>query len=252
MKLSSNLLNGKVALITGCNRGIGRSIAKQFVLHGATVYANARIEGSLNELIDEIPTGLKNHLIPAYFDVNNGEAVKQVFLKINKEHKQLDCLVNNAGIMKDALIGMVSKQLMQDLFTTNVFAVMDLMQFAVKLMSKQNSGSIINIASLVGTNGNPGQIAYSGTKGAVISMTKTAAKELAPKNIRVNAIAPGVIETGLLSDVNSQTMDAIKSKIGMKRVGTPDDVAGVAVFLASDLSIYVTGQIIGVDGATLM
>lgn len=249
---SSKLLAEKVVLITGCNRGIGKEIAKTFVQNGAIVYANARKEGSLDELIGELSDSLKTNLIPVYFDVNDVDLVKQVIIRINKDHKRLDCLVNNAGIMKDALIGMVTKKLMLELFETNVFAVLDLMQYASKLMIRQNFGSIINISSIVGIKGNSGQIAYSATKGAVISMTKTASKELAKKNIRVNAIAPGVIETDLLADIDQQKLDYIKSSIGMGRIGKAKDVANLALFLASDLSEYITGQIISVDGSVLM
>jgi len=252
MMSSFNLLDGKVALITGCNRGIGKEIARTFVLNGAIVYANARRVGSLNILIEELPIHLRPSIIPTYFDVNDTNLVRQVFVQIHKEQQHLDCLVNNAGIMKDALIGMVTKKLMLELFETNVFAVMDLMQYAVKLMSKQKSGSIINISSIAGTNGHAKQIAYSATKGAVVSITKTAAKELAEKNIRVNAIAPGIIETELLSEINSHTMENLKLNIGMGRLGTTNDVANLALFLASDLSEYITGQTIGVDGAVLM
>ena len=249
---SNFLLKDKVALITGCNRGIGRSIALHFVLHGAVVYANARNEGSLSDLLNDIPEHLRLNFIPVYFDITNTDAAKQVFVQINREQRRLDILVNNAAIMKDAIIGMIGKQLMEDSFKVNVFAQIEMLQFAVKLMLRNNSGSIINLASLVGTNGNSGQIVYSATKGAVVSITKTAAKELAAKNIRVNAISPGVIDTGLLSDVNSDILENIKSQIAMGRMGTPNEVADVAVFLASDMARYITGQIIGVDGAALM
>lgn len=250
--LTSNILQNKITLVTGANRGIGKGITKQFISQGATVFANARTEGSLNSLIEELPAEMQNRLIPVYCDINDSNAVKQVFLKIGKDFGQLDCLVNNAGIMKDALIGMVSKKLMQELFEVNVFATMDLLQYAAKLMTRKNAGSIINIASLVGIVGNPGQIAYAASKGAIIAMTKSAAKELASKKIRVNAIAPGIIATDLLCNVNQQIMDSITSKIGMKRLGNVEDVAGLAVFLASDFSNYITGQIIKVDGSTIM
>lgn len=252
MTSKSDILKDKIALVTGSNRGIGRAIVKHFVLNGAIVYANARIEGSLENLINELPESLKNNLIPVYFDIRDTDASKLAFIKINKEARKLDCLVNNAGIMKDALIGMITRPLIQETFEINVFAVIQLTQLAVKLMTRQNSGSIVNISSMVGTNGNAGQSVYSASKGAIIALTKSAAKELAPKNIRVNAIAPGIIETDLLKNVDQHTMELIKARIGMKRMGTPDDVAGLATFLASDLSNYVTGQILGVDGAAIM
>jgi 3-oxoacyl-[acyl-carrier protein] reductase len=249
MELASKLLAGKTILITGCNRGIGYEIAKLFVSNGALVYANARKNGSLNDLVSELPNEFSENIIPVYFDVNDSYKLKQVFLRIIKENKRLDCLVNNAGIMKDALIGMVTKELMLELFETNVFAVMDLTQYAVRLMRRENYGSIINISSIAGISGNEGQIAYSSSKGAVNSMTKTAAKELAKYNIRVNAIAPGVIDTDLISGIGQDKLNLIKSKIGMGRPGNPNDVANLALFLASDLSSYITGQIICVDGS---
>jgi 3-oxoacyl-[acyl-carrier protein] reductase len=249
MELASKLLAGKTILITGCNRGIGYEIAKLFVSNGALVYANARKNGSLNDLVSELPNEFSENIIPVYFDVNDSYKLKQVFLRIIKENKRLDCLVNNAGIMKDALIGMVTKELMLELFETNVFAVMDLTQYAVRLMRRENYGSIINISSIAGISGNEGQIAYSSSKGAVNSMTKTAAKELAKYNIRVNAIAPGVIDTDLISGIDQDKLNLIKSKIGMGRPGNPNDVANLALFLASDLSSYITGQIICVDGS---
>lgn len=246
------MLKNKVALVTGANRGIGKAIAKKFAENGATVYANARKEGAFEELFSEIPASIQSSIIPVYFDVTDTNAVKQAFIKINKDAKQLDCLVNNAGIMKDALIGMISKELISEVFAVNIFATIELTQFAAKFMLKQCSGSIINISSMVGINGNMGQSAYSASKGAVISFTKSAAKELAPKNIRVNAIAPGLIETDLIGKVNPHSLEIIKSNIGMNRIGKPDDVAGLATFLASDLSNYITGQIISVDGAAIM
>lgn len=169
-----------------------------------------------------------------------------------KNHKRLDTLVNNAVIMKDALIGMVSKTSMEETFSVNVFAMMDLLQLGTKLMSRQKSWSIINLASIVGVNGNRGQLVYSASKGAVISLTKTAAKDLAPKNIRVNALAPGMIDTDMFNSVGPEHLQEWIDNIGMGRLGKPLDVARVCVFLASDLSEYVTGQIIGVDGSGIV
>lgn len=249
MKSVSKLLIGKVVLITGCNRGIGKAMAERFAEEGAVVYVNARKSGSLDSFSKELSVKYSSSVIPVYFDVNDSLAIKVAFLKINKEQKSLDCLINNAGIMQDALLGMITKNSIQEQFNTNVFAVLDLIQFAAKFMRKQKSGSIINLSSMVGLEGSVGQTAYSATKGAVISLTKTVSKELAPSNIRVNAIAPGVINTDLLLNIDPEKMISIKSKIGFGRFGTPGDVANLAVFLASDLSSYITGQIIAVDGS---
>jgi 3-oxoacyl-[acyl-carrier protein] reductase len=191
-------------------------------------------------------------VIPLYFDVTDSAAAKSAFIQIQKEQGKLDVLVNNAGVMKDALIGMVTKKLMEDTFAVNVYAVMDLLQFASKLMIRHKKGSIINISSIVGVNGNKGQLVYSASKGAVISITKTAAKELADKNVRVNAIAPGMIDTDMFRSVGEDHMAARIANVGMGRLGTPEDIAKTCVYLASDLSEYVTGQIIGVDGSALV
>ncbi len=272
MILNSNLLQNKVCLVTGANRGIGRAIAEIFVSNGGIVYANARKEASLDELVrlcnscnekKEIESKeedgehkenkkQKGKLIPLYFDVTDLSAAKSAIMQIKKEQGHLDVLVNNAGIMKDALIGMVSREDMQKTFDVNVFAVMDMLQLAVKLMSKQKSGSIINLASIVGKNGNKGQLVYSASKGAVIALTKTAAKELAAKNIRVNAIAPGIIDTDMFHSIGEEKVQEKLKLIGMNRPGTPKEVAYTCLYLASDLSEYVTGQIINVDGCEVI
>ena len=143
---------------------------------------------------------------------------------------------------------MISDDVIQRTFDVNVFAIIYLMKYAVKLMRKQKAGSIINAASIMGISGNKGQIAYAASKGAVIALTKSAAKELAEDNIRVNAVAPGVVGTELLKNVPEDQMAVIKSKIGLNRLATPEEVADVYLFLASDLSRYVSGQVVGVDG----
>lgn len=248
----SNLLDGKVVLITGCSKGIGKEIARLFLMNGAIVYANSRTEGSLKHLISELPSELQSKIFPVYFDVRNRERGKEIFLQIKKEQSRLDCLVNNAGIMKDAYIGMISKDVISETFETNVYAVIDLIQYATKFMKRQGNGSIINISSIIGINGNSGQVNYSASKGAVISITKSAAKELASFNIRVNAIAPGVINTELISSIDHEKLNDTVKNIGMGRIGQPKDIANLALFLASDMSDYVTGQIITVDGSMIL
>jgi len=245
------MLKGKIALITGTSRGIGYKTAVTFVQNGAVVYANARKNGSLDGLLKECER-LGGKVIPVYFDVMDTDASKNAVMRIKKESGKLDCLVNNAGIMQDALIGMIDKKTVHDVFETNVFAVMELTQLTARIMARQKSGSIINLTSIVGVNGNKGQLVYSASKGAVIAMTKTAAKELAPQNIRVNAVAPGMIDTEMFRSIGVEKVAEKLKNIGMARLGTPEDVAKVCVFLASDLSEYVTGQIIGVDGAAII
>jgi len=246
------LLTNKVALITGTSRGIGKGIVEQFAANNSIIYANARTEGSIDEYVQFIREKYNVSITPLYFDVTDTTAAKDAILRIKKEQGKLDVLVNNAGIMKEDLIGMISKDTMLEIFETNVFAVMDLIQLSSKLMLRQKSGSIINISSIVGVNGSKGLLAYSASKGAVISMTKAAAKELAPYNIRVNAIAPGMIDTELFRSINKEHPTELINNIGMGRLGTPEDVAKACVFLASDLSEYVTGQVLGVDGSTII
>lgn len=246
------MLKDKVCLVTGCNRGIGRGIVLKFAESEAIVYANARTEGSLDSLVDECKEKYNADIIPVYFDVTDEKASKNAIMQIKKEQNRLDVLVNNAGIMKDSVIGMISNSLMQEVFDVNVFSVINMMQLASKLMRKQNSGSIINLTSIAGTNGSGGQVVYSASKGAVISLTKAASKELAPLGIRVNAVAPGMIDTDLFRSIGENQVNEALANIGMGRLGCPEDVANTMLYLASDLSQYVTGQIIGVDGSAIL
>ncbi len=246
---SERLLEGKIAFITGTSRGIGRALVEVFASHGAIVYANAREPGSVDALAAELIAKHATQITPVYFDVTDGSSLRSAFALIMKERQRLDVLVNNAGVMKDALLGMITNDSMHEIFSVNVFAVINTMQYASKLMIRQKCGSIINISSIVGVNGNSGQSVYSASKGAVIALTKTAAKELAPMGIRVNAIAPGMIDTDMFRSIGEERVRALLSNIKLGRLGKPEDVANTALFLASDLSGYVTGQIIGVDGA---
>ncbi len=249
---NSKLLEGRIALVTGCNRGIGKAILEIFLRNGATVYAAARTEGSLGDIAAEYP-GCR----PAYLDVTDSAAVKDLLMRIKKESGRLDVLVNNAGVMQDALIGMISRQQIEQTYAVNVFAVVELIQYAARqFFNRQKSGSVINMTSIMGVRGNAGQMLYSSSKGAVIALTRSAAKELAPLGVRVNAIAPGAIDTDLLrSSLGANTaggQDKLLEKVLMGRLGTPEDIAKTALYLASDLSEYVTGQIIGVDGAMIV
>lgn len=246
------LLDGKVCLVTGTSRGIGKEIARRFAEEGAIVYANAKTEGAIDEISKEWSEQYSTKVLPVYFDVTDEKKAKECIMRIKKEQGKLDVLVNNAGVMRDALIGMVTKNLMEDIFSVNVFAVMNMLQLANKLMSKQKSGSIINLSSIVGVEGNAGQLVYSASKGAVAALTKTAAKELAPYNIRVNAVAPGMINTDMFRSIGEEKIAEHLGHIKMGRLGEPNDIANAIVFLASDLSSYVTGQVLGVDGEALV
>jgi 3-oxoacyl-[acyl-carrier protein] reductase len=249
---SDRLLEGKIALLTGCGRGIGRATLELFAAQGAKIYANARKEGSIDELCSELSNRHQVEVTPLIFDVTDYSAVKSAIQQIFKETHRLDVLVNNAGILQASLLGMVTPELLEATYRTNVFGTMYTMQYASRLMSRQKSGSIINMSSIMGANGAAGQTVYSGSKAAVIGLTKSAAKELAPMGIRVNAVAPGFIDTDMAREIPEDKFNERLASIGMGKIGTPEDVACCLLYLASELSQYVTGQVIGVDGAMLI
>lgn len=246
------MLENKIALVTGASRGIGKKVAEKLAEQGAIVYANARVETCLTEWCENINAKYKGKVIPIYFDVTDRELVRKAFGIIKKQHNRLDILVNNAGVEYNQSIGMISHSQMDEMFQVNVYAVIELIQWAQKMMRRQKNGSIINIASIVGNCGNRGQMVYSATKGAVIALTKSAAKELAECGIRVNAVAPGLIDTDMISATNKIYLQKRIDNIAMGRLGTPEEIGDVCVFLASDMSSYVSGQIIGVDGCAIV
>ncbi|MBR6264950.1 MAG: SDR family oxidoreductase [Prevotella sp.] len=245
------MLKGKIALITGAGRGIGRIIAEQFAKDGAIVYANDLQMGNMEEWASDCAQRNGTKVVPICFDITDSEALKANLVSIYKNEGRIDCVVNNAGIIANQKLGMVTKSLLEKMYHVNVFAVIDMIQIVSRLMSRKGGGCIVNIASITGVVGSPGQVAYSSTKGAVISITKSAAKELAPMNIRVNAVAPGIIRTERfeeLYDADGSKIDQRISHIALGRLGTPQDVAYTVAFLASDRASYISGQILGVDG----
>jgi 3-oxoacyl-[acyl-carrier protein] reductase len=248
--MKGRLLEGKVCLVTGTNRGIGKAIAERFAEEGGIVYANARKSDSLDEWAKELSDKNKTKVIPIYFDVTDANGCKEAILKIKSESSHLDVLVNNAGMVTYELLPMINFDNFRSMFEINVVATIRLMQLASRLMTRQKSGSIINMSSIVGVQGVKGQLAYSATKGAVISLTKSAAKELAEHNIRVNAVAPGMVGTERFVDVFEHSFKEKLGQVGMGRLATPKEIANTCLFLASDLSEYLTGQIIGVDGSS--
>lgn len=246
------LLENKICLVTGASRGIGLATVRRFTQEGAIVYANVRHPKNLDALYEKMSNEYSGKIETLYFDVRDEETSKQAIMQIKKESGRLDVLVNNAGVMKDALIGMVSRSMAQEIYDTNVYGVMNMLQLAAKLMIRQKSGSIINLSSIVGIEGNPGQLVYSATKGAVAAITKTAAKELTPQGIRVNAVAPGMIDTDMYRSIGEERVKDQVDHIRMGKLGTPEEVADAILFLASDLSRYITGEIIGVNGGAMI
>lgn len=245
------LLSNKVCIITGAAQGIGKTIAERFAGDGAIVYACDRQEGCMNEWAEQCATDNDTRVVPLYFDVTDAIAVKSAFMSIFKQEGRIDVLVNNAGVVFNKKIGMIVRQETELMFRVNVIAVIEMVQLVSRLMARSKGGSIVNIASVTAVLGSPGQSAYSATKGAIISFTKSAAKELAGIGIRVNAVAPGIVKTERFSELyeeSGEKIDARIQKIALGRLGTPEDVANACAFLASDRASYISGQILGVDG----
>jgi 3-oxoacyl-[acyl-carrier protein] reductase len=240
------LLEGRVALVTGASRGIGAAIARAYAAEGAILLLCARSEG-VETLAQELAAGGRP-VTARRGDINDGAFARELVTSARKAHGRVDVLINNAGILRQGLIGMTTTEQMRELLEVNVVALMTLTQYATRAMDGKRAPSVVNIASIAGTAGMEGVTAYSASKAAVVGYTLSSAKELAPKGIRVNAIAPGFIDTDMVRGVSAEWYEKRLQSIRMGRIGTPEDVAGVAVFLGSDLSRYVTGQVIGVDG----
>ncbi len=245
------LLEGKTAIITGASRGIGRGIAKVFAENGANVaFTYSSSVDAAKELEKELNTlgikakGYKSNA--ASFDEAQ-KLAEDVF----KEFGTIDILVNNAGITKDNLLMRISEEDFDTVIEVNLKSVFNMTKAVQRTMLKQRKGSIINMSSVVGVKGNAGQTNYAASKAGIIGFSKSVALELGSRNIRCNAIAPGFIETEMTAKLDEATVNTWRSAIPLKRGGTPEDVANVCVFLASDLSAYVTGQTINVDGGML-
>ncbi len=248
----AGLLAGKRVLITGATRGIGLAIAERFAAEGASLYLNGRDGSRVTQLAERLSREFGVACAPLLFDVADPEAVKAAFRELFTQTKVLDVLVNNAGILDDALIGMVTPAQIERTFACNSFSVLYCSQYAARMLQRNGGGSIINLASIIGRVGNAGQAVYGGSKAAVIGMTQSLAKELATQQIRVNAIAPGFIDTDMAHSLSEEKFQQRLDSIAMGRIGSADEVAKVALFLASELSSYVTGQVIGVDGGMLI
>ncbi len=241
-------LSGKCALVTGASRGIGRAVAVALAKAGADVAINYAGNEAAAKQTEEICASYGVNTLVFKADVANAEECKAMMECVKEHFGKIDILVNNAGITKDKLmIGMTEADFM-DVINTNLKGSFLCMQLASKQMIKQRYGRIINLSSVVGLHGNAGQVNYAASKAGVIGMTKSAAKELASRNITVNAVAPGMIETDMTAVIPEKAKDAMMAGIPVGRAGKPEEIADVVAFLASDKAAYITGQVISVDG----
>lgn len=247
------LLSGKVIIVTGAGQGIGQAMAIEFARNGAVVYANDVRAGLIETWSPEINQEAEGEIRPLIFDITDENEAKKAVMAVKREFGHIDGLVNNAGIEFNELIGMISAENMKKMFSVNVFGTINMLQLVSRIMSRQETGgSIVNIASMTALRGNRGQLVYSATKGAVVSLTKSAAKELAEKKIRVNAIAPGITNTAMMRQADPEKIQNRINNICMGRLAEPEDIAKACVFMLSDLSAYVSGQVLAVDGCTIM
>lgn len=243
------LLENKVALITGATRGIGKQIALAFAREGAQIAFTGR---SLNEHAIATREELTQLGVKVQFYPSNAadfNAAHQVVEQVLKDFGHLDILVNNAGITQDTLLMRMTEQQWDQVIDVNLKSVFNFTHAVTPIMMSQRSGSIISLSSVVGINGNAGQANYAASKAGIIALMKSVAKELGPRGIRANAIAPGYILTDMTAALNEETRNQFVSIIPMRRAGEPEEIAKVALFLASDLSSYVSGQVIQVNGA---
>ena len=245
------LLVGKTAIITGATRGIGKAIAETFAANGANVaftYASSEEKAKAIET-DLIAMGVKAKAYKS--DASNMDAAQELVKQVLTDFDTIDILVNNAGITKDGLLMRMSEADWDSVMDTNLKSVFNMTKSVMRTMMKNRNGAIINMSSVVGVKGNAGQSNYAASKAGILGFTKSVALELGSRNIRCNAIAPGFIETEMTGKLDPDTVQGWRDAIPLKRGGTPEDVANLTLFLASDMASYISGQTINVDGAML-
>jgi 3-oxoacyl-[acyl-carrier protein] reductase len=247
----SNELSGKVALVTGASRGLGRAIAIKLASLGAKVAVNYLSNDVEAESTAKSITGLGAQVMLVKANVADSEAVKNMVRQITDKWEKIDILVNNAGITRDTLLPRMSDAAWDEVLDTNLRGAYLCTKFALRSMMNQPSGRIINIASLAGITGNMGQANYSASKGGLIAFTKAIAREVGPRNITANVIAPGFFVTDMTDKLPQEAKDSILSRIPLKRFGSPQDLAELAAFLAGDRAAYITAQVICIDGGVI-
>ena len=245
------LLKGKTAIITGASRGIGKGIAKQFALNGSNVAFTFSKSIELAKEFEKELISLGVKAVAYQSDAANYSDSIELVEKINTDFDSIDILVNNAGITRDNLLMRMQEEDFNQVIKVNLNSVFNMTKAVQKIMLKQRSGSIINMSSVVGVKGNAGQSNYAASKAGIIGFSKSIALELGSRNIRCNVIAPGFIETEMTEKLDKKIIDNWRNSIPLKRGGTPVDVANACVWLASDMSSYVTGQVLNIDGGLL-
>ena len=245
------LLDGKVAIITGASRGIGKAIAQTFVEMGATVCFTYMSSDEKAKALEKELTANGGTARGFKSDAGDFEDAQKLSEEVVKEFGSIDILVNNAGITRDNLLMRMSEEQWDEIMAVNLKSVFNLTKAVLRPMLKARKGSIVNMSSVVGVKGNAGQANYAASKAGILGFTKSVALELGSRNIRCNAIAPGFIETEMTGALDEKTVQEWRDAIPLKRGGTPEDVANLCLFLASDMSAYITGQTINVDGGML-
>ena len=246
-------LTDRISVVTGAARGIGAAAGEALAAMGSTVVLAVREKTDEIESRAETLSGLHGRPVDVIeSDVTDEPSVAALYQSVFKAHKRLDVLVNNAGVMEDAPVGMSDPAAVQRVIDTNLVGTINHCRYAARLMARKKRVSIINVSSILGTTGAAGQSAYAASKAGVIGLTRSLAKELGPQGIRVNAVAPGFIETDMTAGFDADKREELVARTALARLGEPGDVAAAIAFLASDASAFVTGQVLGVDGGLVV
>jgi 3-oxoacyl-[acyl-carrier protein] reductase len=247
--MNNQQLAGKNAIVTGGSRGIGKAIVSHFAAAGANVlFTYARSKEAADQLCDELKAKYQVNVLAIQADASKADAAQQTIDEALKAFATVDILVNNAGITRDSLLMRMSESQWDEVMDNNLKSVFNYTKAATKPMMKARSGSIITISSVVGVQGNAGQANYAASKAGVIGFSKSMAKELGSRNIRVNVVAPGYITTDMTDGLSEKVLDAIKAQTPLGRAGSPEEISNPVVFLASDAASYITGHVLHVDG----